>query len=167
MDYTLNIGFGNRVVATRLVAILVPGSSPMRRLKGEAKKAGKLANATHGRKCRSMLVMDTGHVLLSAVHPDTICQRFETVSCGLEDSENRVVASKIVAILMHDSAAMTRLKEEARSIGKLVDLTHGRKCRSMLVMDSGHLLLSIIHPDTLSNRYTTLSGSIDVLKKEV
>jgi regulator of extracellular matrix RemA (YlzA/DUF370 family) len=75
----LNIGFGNVVVSSRLVAILVPGPNPVRRLRDEARKAGRLVDATHGRKCRAVLVCDSGHVILSAVLPDTLCQRYEAL----------------------------------------------------------------------------------------
>ena len=74
----VNAGFGNMVMASRIVAILGPGSAPMRRLREEAKKAGRLVDATQGRKCRSMLVADSGHIILSAVQPETLCQRYET-----------------------------------------------------------------------------------------
>ena len=76
----LNIGFGNVVVDSRLVAILVPGPNPVRRLRDEAKKAGKLVDATHGRKCRAVLVCDSGHVILSSVLSDTLCQRYEALT---------------------------------------------------------------------------------------
>ena len=75
----LNAGFGNMVMASRIVAILGPGSAPMRRLREETKKAGRLVDATHGRKCRAMIVLDSGHLILSAVQPDTLCQRYESI----------------------------------------------------------------------------------------
>ena len=62
---------------------------------------------------------------------------------------------------------MTRLKDEARSADRLVDLTHGRKCRALLLLESGHVLLSVVHPDTLCKRFPTLPGGMDKLKKEV
>jgi extracellular matrix regulatory protein A len=164
--HTVNIGFGNRVIASRIVAVLIPGSSPLRRLKEEAKHLGKLGNATQGRKCRSILLLDSGHVILSAVHPDTVCQRLETVACGNENDGNRAVLSRIVAVFAHGSSSMNRLKTEARSAGRLVDLTHGRKCRSIVVMDTGQTLLSAVHPDTLEKRLSTTSGETEFLKKE-
>lgn len=72
----VNIGFGNLVAADRIVAVLAPGSSPMRRLKDESKKNGKLIDATHGRRCRSILVTDSDHVILSPVQVETIGQRY-------------------------------------------------------------------------------------------
>lgn len=72
----LNIGFGNLVIAERVVALFNPTSSPMRRLREDAKQAGRLVDATQGRKTRCIIVMDSGHVILSAVQPETIRQRF-------------------------------------------------------------------------------------------
>lgn len=72
----LNIGFGNLMVAERVVALFNPASSPMRRLREDAKEAGKLIDATQGRKTRCIVLTDSGHVVLSAVQPETIRQRF-------------------------------------------------------------------------------------------
>ncbi len=73
----LNIGFGNTVVASRVVAIVTAGSSPMKRLKEEAKKSSKLIDATQGRKTRSIIIADSDHIILSAIQAETIAQRFE------------------------------------------------------------------------------------------
>lgn len=72
----LNIGFGNYVVAARVVAIVNPTSSPMKRLREDAKGEGRLVDATQGRKTRSIIVTDSGHVVLSAIQAETIGQRF-------------------------------------------------------------------------------------------
>lgn len=72
----LNIGFGNYVVNSRVVAILNPASSPMRRLREDAKETQRLVDATQGRKTRSIIVTDSGHVILSAIQAETISQRF-------------------------------------------------------------------------------------------
>ncbi len=76
----LNIGFGNRIVAEQIVAIVLPSSAPVRRLKDEAKKAGRLVDATQGRKTRSVIVTASNHVILSAIHADTISQRFAVLN---------------------------------------------------------------------------------------
>jgi regulator of extracellular matrix RemA (YlzA/DUF370 family) len=75
----LNIGFGSTVVADRVVAIVPPSSSPMKRLKDEAKDDKRLIDATHGRRTRSVIVLDSNHVVLSAIQAETISQRFETL----------------------------------------------------------------------------------------
>jgi regulator of extracellular matrix RemA (YlzA/DUF370 family) len=71
----LNVGFGNVVVAVRVVAIVSPNSAPMRRLKDHAKDLGKLIDASQGRKTRSVIVTDSDHVILSGIQPDTLAQR--------------------------------------------------------------------------------------------
>ena len=81
----LNIGFGNVVIHSRLVAILTPGPNPVRRLRDEARQAGRLVDATHGRKCRSVLLCDSGHLILSSIQPETLCQRYETTSSDQAD----------------------------------------------------------------------------------
>jgi len=73
----LNIGFGSTVVAERIIAIVSPNSAPMKRLKDEAKEEHRLIDATHGRRTRSMIVMDSNHVVLSAIQSETISQRYE------------------------------------------------------------------------------------------
>ncbi len=72
----VNIGFGNVVSAARVIAIVTPGSSPMKRLREEAKKRGKLVDATEGRRTRSIIITDSDHVILSALQAETITQRF-------------------------------------------------------------------------------------------
>ena len=73
----LNVGFGNMVMVSRVIAIVDPSSAPMRRLKDEAKQAGKLVDATSGRRTRSIIVTDSDHVVLSAIQTETIAQRLE------------------------------------------------------------------------------------------
>jgi extracellular matrix regulatory protein A len=73
----LNIGFGNTVVAERVVAIVAPGSSPMKRLKDEAREERRLVDATQGRRTRAIIIMDSNHIVLSAIQFETISQRFE------------------------------------------------------------------------------------------
>jgi len=72
----LNIGFGNTVAAERVVAIVAPNSAPMKRLKDEARDEKRLIDATHGRRTRSIIVMDSNHVVLSAIQAETVSQRF-------------------------------------------------------------------------------------------
>jgi len=72
----LNIGFGNMVVLGRVVAIVALSSAPMKRLKDDAREGGRLVDATHGRRTRSIVITDSNHVVLSAVQAETIAQRF-------------------------------------------------------------------------------------------
>lgn len=71
----INIGFGNVVSASRVIAIVAPGSSPIKRLREEAAERGKLVDATQGRKTRAIIVTDSDHVILSALQVETITQR--------------------------------------------------------------------------------------------
>ncbi len=80
----LHIGYGNLVLASRVIAILSPQSAPMRRLREEASRRGKLLDATHGRRTRSILITDSDHVVLSAVHPETVAARLEESTGGGE-----------------------------------------------------------------------------------
>ena len=73
----LNIGFGNYVAASRVTAIVNPASSPMRRLREEARAAGRLIDATQGRKTRSIIITDSNHVILSGIQAETLGTRFE------------------------------------------------------------------------------------------
>lgn len=72
----INIGFGNFVIAARIIGVINPASSPMRRLREDARSQGKLIDATQGRKTRSIIVTDSNHIILSSIQPDTISQRF-------------------------------------------------------------------------------------------
>ena len=71
----LNIGFGNLILASRVVAVVNSTSAPMRRLREDAKDAGRLIDATQGRKTRSIIIMDSNHVILCAVQAETVGQR--------------------------------------------------------------------------------------------
>ncbi len=71
----LNLGYGNLVVASRVIAIITPQAAPMKRLRDEAAKANKLLDVTQGRRTRSIVVTDSDHVILSAINPETIAAR--------------------------------------------------------------------------------------------
>ena len=75
--YLLNVGYGNVVVVSRIIAIVTPNSAPLKRLREDAKSSGKLIDATTGKKNRSIIVTDSGHVILSAVQVKTMAQRFD------------------------------------------------------------------------------------------
>lgn len=71
----INIGFGNAVVAERVIAVITPSSASGKRLREEAKESNTLIDATHGRKTRAIIVMDSNHIILSAMQPETISNR--------------------------------------------------------------------------------------------
>lgn len=72
----VNIGFGNMISAERTVSIVSPESAPIKRMIQEVRERGLLIDASFGRSTRSVLVMDSGHVVLSALTPEVLCQRF-------------------------------------------------------------------------------------------
>ena len=73
----INIGFGNMVSAGRLLAIVSPDSAPIKRMIQEARDRGMLIDATYGRRTRAVIIMDTDHVVLSAILPETVAGRLE------------------------------------------------------------------------------------------
>jgi len=83
----LNVGFGNIVLANRIVAIVSPDSAPMKRLKEDARERGMLIDATHGRRTRAIIVTDSNHVVLSAVQPETSAGRLLDKEVKFEKEE--------------------------------------------------------------------------------
>lgn len=80
----VNIGFGNMVSGGRVVAITNQDSAPIKRIVQEAREAGRLIDATYGRKTKAVLIMDSGHVVLSALQPETVAGRMNIKGEGEE-----------------------------------------------------------------------------------
>lgn len=74
----INIGFGNIVSASRLVAIVSPESAPIKRIIQEARERGMLVDATYGRRTRAVIITDSDHIILSAVQPETVAHRLNS-----------------------------------------------------------------------------------------
>lgn len=72
----INVGFGNSVLASRVLAVVNPKSSPMKKMREEAKNQKRLIDVTEGRRTRSIIILDSNHIVLSSVHPETITMRF-------------------------------------------------------------------------------------------
>ena len=85
----INIGFGNMVSQDRLVAIVSPDSAPIKRMVQETRERGMLIDATYGRKTASIFIMDSDHVVLSALPPETIAARCEERTEGENDARER------------------------------------------------------------------------------
>lgn len=85
----LNIGFGNTVMVSRVIAVINTGSAPARKLKELAKNSQRLVDVTEGRRTRSIIITDSNHVILSSVQPDTIGQRLAALQGGYQLSEYR------------------------------------------------------------------------------
>ncbi|MBQ9860231.1 MAG: DUF370 domain-containing protein [Clostridia bacterium] len=81
----INIGFGNMASADRVVAIVSPESAPIKRIIQDAKEQGTLIDATYGRRTRAVLVMDSDHVILSSVQPETVANRMTDDEEGREN----------------------------------------------------------------------------------
>ena len=73
----INVGFGNIVALNRIISIVSPDSAPIKRLIQEAKENKMAIDATYGRKTRAVIVMDSGHVVLSALQPETVAARYD------------------------------------------------------------------------------------------
>ncbi len=76
----LNIGFGNAVVEERIIAVITPSSASGKRLREDARENNLLVDATHGRKTRSIIIMDSNHIVLSAMQPETLSNRLSNNS---------------------------------------------------------------------------------------
>ena len=80
----INIGFGNMVSASRLIAIVSPESAPIKRMVQEARDRGVLVDATYGRRTRAVLITDSDHIILSAVQPETVAHRVDAKDAALD-----------------------------------------------------------------------------------
>ena len=86
----INVGFGNIVSANRLISIVSPESAPIKRIVQDARDRGQLIDATYGRRTRAVLIMDSDHVILSAVQPETVANRLDN-----KDSQTMEIAPVI------------------------------------------------------------------------
>ncbi|MCI8309249.1 MAG: DUF370 domain-containing protein [Clostridia bacterium] len=83
----VNIGFGNMVSKERIISIISPESAPIKRMIQDSKDSKMAIDATYGRRTRSVIIMDSGHIILSAVQPETIANRAETSQTDSDDEE--------------------------------------------------------------------------------
>ena len=90
----VNIGFGNIVSAERIVAIVSPESAPIKRMVQEAKDGKTAVDATYGRRTRAVLIMDSGHIILSAVQPETVGGRIDKAISQDEINEQLAESTK-------------------------------------------------------------------------
>lgn len=74
----VNVGFGNIVSASRIVSIVSPDSAPSKRIVQDARERGRLIDASHGRRTRAVIIMDSTHVVLSALQPETVAGRIQS-----------------------------------------------------------------------------------------
>lgn len=83
----INIGFGNMVSASRLVAVVSPDSAPIKRIVADAKENGTLIDATHGRRTRAVLITDCGQIILTYLQSETVANRINDVEDEYVDEE--------------------------------------------------------------------------------
>ena len=83
----VNIGFGNLVSANRMVAIVSPDSSPIKRIIGEAKEKGTLIDATHGRRTRAVIITDSDHIILTYLQSETVAGRINDVETDAAEED--------------------------------------------------------------------------------
>ena len=83
----INIGFGNMVSASRVVAIVSPESAPIKRIVQDAREGGSLIDATYGRRTRAVIITDSDHIILSAVQPETVANRIIDYEDESEEEE--------------------------------------------------------------------------------
>ena len=79
----INIGYGNTVSASRIISMVSPDSAPIKRLLSEARDRAQLIDATYGRRTRTVIIIDSGHIVLSALQPETIAQRVRPQLSGI------------------------------------------------------------------------------------
>ena len=84
----VNIGFGNMISASRLVAIVSPESAPIKRIIGDAKERGTLIDATHGRRTRAVIITDSDHIILTYLQSETLANRIAEDEEEEEEDEN-------------------------------------------------------------------------------
>lgn len=83
----INIGYGNMISSDRIVAVVSPESAPIKRLVQEARDGGNAVDATHGRKTRSVIIMDSGHIILLSLITETLSTRINSFGEDEDDEE--------------------------------------------------------------------------------
>ena len=141
----INIGFGNIVSANRIVAIVSPESAPIKRIVQIAKDEGRAVDATYGRRTRAVLIMDSGHVILSAVQPETVAGRLD----------KQDIANKI-EILIKDKKLR---KELGNNNGKSAEMKKSDRLRLVSVIKNYRF-----YPQSLRGIEEAIvtSGGVDV-----
>lgn len=86
----INIGFGNMIAAERIVAVVSPDSAPVKRLVQEARDAKNIVDATQGRRTRAVIVTDSGHIVLSAIQPETVAGRAGGREATMQTEEKEI-----------------------------------------------------------------------------
>lgn len=147
MTDLLHVGFGANVVAQRILAICDPDSAPIRRMVRRAKENGTATDVTYGRRMRSVIVMDTGHIVVAALRAETIARRLRDATIV-----GTIGAARIVTVSDADSAPIKRMVERAKEEDSVIDVTYGRRVKTVIVLDTGHIVLAALQPETIAGR---------------
>ncbi|MBE5816789.1 MAG: DUF370 domain-containing protein [Clostridiales bacterium] len=91
----MNIGYGNIVAASRVIAIISPDSAPIRRVIQDAKDKGRLVDSTYGRRTRAVIITDSDHVILSSVQPETIINRFNAIDDSPQETPKQELVKEL------------------------------------------------------------------------
>ena len=113
----INIGFGNMVSASRLVAVVSPESAPIKRMITDARDNGQLVDATYGRRTRAVIITDSGHIILSAVQPETVAGRLNDKAdrdTAAEDEDEYGICSERPLRLRHGDGTGSDQKAAGR-----------------------------------------------------
>ena len=84
----INIGYGNAVLADKIIAVVSPDSAPIKRIIQDARERGSLIDASYGRRTRAVIITDSDHIILSAVQPSTVAHRLDSSAEDLLDKED-------------------------------------------------------------------------------
>lgn len=147
MTDLLHVGFGANVATNRVVVICDPDSAPIRRMVRRAKENGTATDVTYGRRMRSVIVMDTGHIVVAALRPETIARRLREATIV-----GTIGAARIVTVSDADSAPIKRMVQQAREEDSVIDVTYGRRVKTVIVLDTGHVVLAALQPETIAGR---------------
>ncbi len=142
----IHIGFGNVLAMNRVIAVASPNSAPTRRIIKEGKGKGLLIDMTNGRKTKAVIFIDSGHIVLAALAPETIATR-------IQKSWGRPTLKP------EDGEDKENLIQQSKGKGLLIDMTNGKKTRSVIFTDSGHIILAAVPPETLSAKLPAGRGA--------
>ena len=132
----IHIGFGNVLAMNRVIAVASPNSAPTRRIIKEGKSKGLLIDMTNGRKTKAVIFTDSGHIVLAALAPETIASR-------IQKSWERL------AVKPDEGEGKENIVQQSKSKGLLIDITGGKKTRSVIFTDGGQIILAAVPPETI------------------
>lgn len=163
----LDVGFKNYVFPENIVILLNPNSQPIIRFVKEKKDNGECFDIRQGKKTRSVLVLDTGEIIVSPVGAKTIQSRYLKYADEVNKNNtarfinpfleigfmNYVLPERVSIILNPNSQPTIRLIKDAKNDKRCFDIKQGKKTRSVLVLNTGEIVISAIETKTIQNRY--------------